>query len=225
MMDERLIEIREEIDKIDEEIVKLIHERFQNVLKVGDLKRQKYGDEFLYIDPKRENEIILNHVKSFQNIQLEADLAYNLWRNIISFANFAEQSHLRINYHDSLNAKEVNIIQKIYPNVSQHRHYKDIEAVAQNNASIFAINPDSEDSKREIKYLNGNFFFAYNLQICPESKTKILFLGKILKTYQEEDGIFLFLNTNGEIKYVNKQEFDILKTDESQVFIGSSAPS
>lgn len=73
-------EIRQEIDKIDTEIIKLLSKRSSLVTAAGKLKKDEQGVR----DPKRVEQVI-NKVKSkAAEAGLDPDIAEKIYRTIIS---------------------------------------------------------------------------------------------------------------------------------------------
>src|SRR5689334_22627299 len=78
-----LIELRQELDAIDDELVRLLNRRASLSLKVGDLKRRQ-GDNTPIFVPEREAEVLgnvrrANKAGPLRGAQLEA-----IYRQILS---------------------------------------------------------------------------------------------------------------------------------------------
>jgi chorismate mutase len=91
-----LQELRNEIDEIDTQIIKLIKRRMSIIPKVGEIKRNN-GEKF-FIKSSREIDMIKNLVKQVDGNFLKLTIA-NIWRNLITLANMEEQA-LKIGIHN-----------------------------------------------------------------------------------------------------------------------------
>lgn len=75
-----LDELRNRIDKIDEEVLRLLNERADTAIKLGQLKNKKGSPVH---DPARENKV-LAHVKKLNNGPLDDETVNAIYRRIIS---------------------------------------------------------------------------------------------------------------------------------------------
>ncbi len=90
-------ELRSAIDKIDDEILKLLNKRAENVVKIGHIKREKNINVYV---PEREQQIIerliTNNKKSFPD-----DALKSVYREILS-ASLSLEEPLKVSYFGSL---------------------------------------------------------------------------------------------------------------------------
>jgi len=87
-MTKDLTKLRTEIDAIDQKIINLLENRMKIVKRVKEIKQN--NGEKLFMRPEREFNMIANLIK-FSNKQLADDFIFDVWRKIISYANFLEQ--------------------------------------------------------------------------------------------------------------------------------------
>lgn len=97
-MIEELKDLRESIDKIDRQIVKLIDERMKISIKVGEIKKKYNADIF---DPKREKEVIASKIELLDNKELSS-LIKTIYNDIM-YTSKQLQKHLI----DDLNNNEL----------------------------------------------------------------------------------------------------------------------
>ena len=174
-------DLRLEIDRIDDEIIRLINKRFDIVGVVKDYKFKKYGDEFLYLNEEREGEILKKNCSRFSDLGLDPSLAYGVWRNIISAANRFEQSDLTVNYSQDISKKSLQIIQTEYPNTLIHRAYSDLLEVNISSSTIVCLEIGGSGDQ-DIKHLEENGFSCYRrLTLDEKDESHVGFFGKIIK--------------------------------------------
>lgn len=75
-----LNQLRQKIDKIDIELLKLFAERFEVVKKVGEWKKQNWVTNPL--DPKRWKELLQKNVSEAEELWLSVDFVENVWEEI-----------------------------------------------------------------------------------------------------------------------------------------------
>ena len=75
-----LNQLRQKIDKIDIELLKLFAERFEVVKKVGEWKKQNWVTNPL--DPKRWKELLKKNVSEAEELWLSVDFVENVWEEI-----------------------------------------------------------------------------------------------------------------------------------------------
>jgi chorismate mutase len=90
-VDERIEELRREIDRIDDEILKWVALRLERVLAVGDYKREH--DLELY-DPERERRI-LERIASRAPAPLDPQSVRRVFERLIDESRRAEQKRMR----------------------------------------------------------------------------------------------------------------------------------
>ena len=75
-----LNQLRQKIDKIDIELLKLFAERFEVVKKVGEWKKQNWVTN--PHDPKRWKELLQKNVSEAEELWLSVDFVENVWEEI-----------------------------------------------------------------------------------------------------------------------------------------------
>jgi chorismate mutase len=105
-----LAALRQEIDKIDDQIISLFSQRMKIVAMVGEFKRNNREKFFIYSG--READMIKNLVKKAENI-LPALTVINIWRKLITTANLSEKT-LQIAIHNPENIPDYNYLVKDY---------------------------------------------------------------------------------------------------------------
>lgn len=88
-----LRELREDIDKIDDDLVDLLNERGNNVIKIGNLKKKL---DLKIFQPQREKEVIerlKNKSIVFKNTSIEA-----IWEEIVSASKLIQGLKNRVGY-------------------------------------------------------------------------------------------------------------------------------
>jgi chorismate mutase len=83
-----LLALREDIDKIDDQIISLLQARMEIVSKVGEFK--KVNQEKFFIRSNREADMIKDLVAKSRG-SLSAITVISIWRKIITAANMHEQ--------------------------------------------------------------------------------------------------------------------------------------
>ncbi len=109
-MENQLNLLREEIDKIDNQIINLLKERMQIITKVGDLK--KSNCEKFFLKSSREADMIKELVKKSGN-DFPKSIIVNIWRKIIAVANMQEQK-LHIAIHNPKNISDYSHLVREY---------------------------------------------------------------------------------------------------------------
>lgn len=148
---EALLELRHEIDEIDEKIISLLAQRMSVIGRVGVLKRS--NQEKFFIRSNREADMIKNLIRKSDNI-LPKSIIISIWRKIITTANMCEQP-LQIAVHNPQNAAALNYLIKEYYNDSVPLHNFDsanniILALEKNEAqiAIFALPKFNDEEKK-----------------------------------------------------------------------------
>ena len=75
--------LRNEIDKLDQRILKLIKQRIHVTEKIGKIKKSSSTD---ILDTKRESEIFSNLLQIGENLKISDDFIISLWRQIIEYS-------------------------------------------------------------------------------------------------------------------------------------------
>ena len=85
-----LDDLRQEIDRIDDEIVRLLNERAQNAVRIGEEKSRQGTPVH---DPEREDEV-LRRVKAVNSGPLDSAAMQAVYRQIISAcSNLQDETH------------------------------------------------------------------------------------------------------------------------------------
>ncbi len=160
-----LLALRQEIDKIDEDLLSSLQKRMAVVERVADLKKQ--NQEKFFIRSNREADMIKNLIDKSQN-SLPKNLIINLWRKIITAANMHEQP-LRIAIHNENNcAKKSALVAQYYnefvPLFNFDSPTKVIAALQKNEAeiAIFEIPNSNSEEKRDDQKQNWWISLANN---------------------------------------------------------------
>lgn len=80
--------LRKKIDKIDEQILKLLKKRVDVVEKIGKYKK---NNNIPIKDVKREKEVIEVLVKKAKEYGLSKDIIQKIWRNIFDYSYKVEK--------------------------------------------------------------------------------------------------------------------------------------
>ncbi len=106
--------LRDDIDKIDNQLISLLEERVKIIAQVGELK--KNNQEKFLIRASREADMIKNLVKKI-GTNFPESVVVDIWRKIISAANAQEQA-LRIAIHNPKNISDYLYLVREYYNDS-----------------------------------------------------------------------------------------------------------
>ncbi len=75
--------LRHEIDKLDQRILKLLKQRIHVTEKIGMIKKSTSSN---ILDTQRESEIFSNLLQTGENLQIRDDFIISLWRQIIEYS-------------------------------------------------------------------------------------------------------------------------------------------
>lgn len=125
--DKALQAFRNEIDKIDDQIISLLQQRMEVISQVAELK--KSNQEKFFIRSAREADMIKNLIKK-AGPNFPQSLIVNIWRRIITAANMHEQP-LRIAIHNPKNISDYEYLVREY--------YSDIVPVANFDSASSAV--------------------------------------------------------------------------------------
>lgn len=75
--------LRRKINKIDDQILKLLKERVDLVKKVGEYKKR---DNLAIKDVKREEEVVEGLINKAKDYDLPKNLIQKIWREIFDFS-------------------------------------------------------------------------------------------------------------------------------------------
>lgn len=82
--------LRESIDAIDQQILKLLAERIRLVLTVGDIKRR---DGVVVYDPDRER-VVLERLTQLADAPLDAETVTRIFESVIRESRRLEEVHV-----------------------------------------------------------------------------------------------------------------------------------
>lgn len=82
--------LRNQIDAIDHQILALVRQRLDVVLRVGDKKREK---NLAVYDPVRETKL-LDHLSSQAQLPLDADAVRQIFRAVVGECRRLEAAHV-----------------------------------------------------------------------------------------------------------------------------------
>jgi len=75
--------LRYEIDKLDQRILKLLKQRIHVTEKIGKIKKSTSSD---ILDTQRESEIFSNLINTGENLHISDNFIISLWRQIIEYS-------------------------------------------------------------------------------------------------------------------------------------------
>jgi chorismate mutase len=133
----QLQDLRSEIDKIDRQMLELIHSRLAVVAKVKDLK-ENLDSSAIFIKSAREADMIKNLVAESEKLALKSkqkvssDVIVDIWRKIIATSNLLEQK-LSIGFVDNVIDEDFSMLV-----AAQYYHYSFAFNPYQNNLSLFS---------------------------------------------------------------------------------------
>lgn len=165
MVIDELSELREEIDKIDKELLELLNKRASLALKIGEIKRKK---GLLFFDPVREKRVIEGIVNQnrgpFPNETVKA-----LFREILS-ATLALQESQKISYLGPEGTFTHLAAIKYFGSFAQFEPQENIKSIfeaVEKGISRFGVVP-IENSNEGTVTLTLDMFMQYEVKICGE---------------------------------------------------------
>lgn len=105
-----LLALRQEIDKVDNQIIQLLGDRMQIINRVGELK--KNNEEKFFIRSSREADMIKNLIK-ISDSNFPKSAIVSIWRKIIAAANMHEQQ-IKIALHNPKNISDYSYLLREY---------------------------------------------------------------------------------------------------------------
>jgi monofunctional chorismate mutase len=75
--------LRADIDRLDQKILKLLKQRIHVTQKIGKIKKSNRSN---ILDTQRESEIIANLLETGENLKIKDDFIVSLWRQIIEYS-------------------------------------------------------------------------------------------------------------------------------------------
>ncbi len=133
----QLQNLRSEIDKIDRQMLELIHSRLAVVTKVKDLK-ENLDSSAIFIKSAREADMIKNIIAESDKLALKSgqkistDVIVDIWRKIIATSNSLEQK-LSIGFAENAIDEELSVLV-----AAQYYHYFFAFNPYQNDLSLFS---------------------------------------------------------------------------------------
>ena len=122
-----LLALRQDIDKIDDQIISLLKARMEVVTKVGEFK--KNNQEKFFIRSNREADMIKNLVEKSKGV-LSSTTVMGIWRKIITAANMHEQP-LRIAIHNPRDVVDyAYLVREYYNDLVPIRNFDSVSNVA-----------------------------------------------------------------------------------------------
>jgi len=82
-VNKEIINLRAEIDKLDQKILKLLKQRIHVTQKIGKIKKSTRSN---ILDTKRESEIFANLLEAGANLKIQNDFIISIWRQIIEYS-------------------------------------------------------------------------------------------------------------------------------------------
>lgn len=192
-----LEKFRNEIDKIDEQLISLLKQRIKVVKKVGALKK-KNGEKF-FIRSAREADMIKTLIKK-SGKDLPKNLIIDIWRKLITAANQLEQPIQLFSAH-----QEEHLIRQYYDHSVPLKFSKDsksvISSLKKNRAgiAIFALPPHNKDKWWEL-LPEGFFVFA---QIPFDQKSKIGLVAVAAKNPEKSESDITLVQTKSGLKKID----------------------
>jgi chorismate mutase len=192
-----LEKFRNEIDKIDEQLISLLKQRIKVVKKVGALKK-KNGEKF-FIRSAREADMIKALIKK-SGKDLTKNLIIDIWRKLITAANQLEQPIQLFSAH-----QEEHLIRQYYDHSVPLKFLKDsksvISSLKKNQAgiAIFALPPHNKDKWWEL-LPEGFFVFA---QIPFDQKSKIKLVAVAAKNPEKSESDITLVQTKSGLKKID----------------------
>ena len=83
-VNEEIKSLRTDIDRLDQEILKLLKQRIRITEKIGKIKKTNSSD---ILDKQRESEILSTLLTAGENLKIEDDFIISLWRQIIDYSH------------------------------------------------------------------------------------------------------------------------------------------
>lgn len=147
-----LLALRQDIDKIDDQIISLLKDRMEVVTKVGELK--KNSQEKFFIRSNREADMIKNLVEKSKGVLSSATII-GIWRKIITAANMHEQA-LCIAIHNPCDVVDYTyLVQEYYNDSVPIRNFDSVNNVVlalekeEAQIAVFALPKNDFETKVE----------------------------------------------------------------------------
>lgn len=205
-MNNKLLNPRTQIDKIDSQLINLFHKRSNIVREVKTFKESKQTKQFqLFIKPKREFDILSQviHSKGYN-----PQFYYQTWRNTISASNFLEQP---LQLASICKTSQIELFQH-FGGQQMPQIIKSTKSIHEDQSHIFAF---KETQTHIFQELTSNTQIKIFAQIPSFTEEKTFICGKI----SLED----FSPPAFEIKWNNKLEINPFSNQNTNL-IGAFYP-
>jgi len=83
-VNEEIKNLRNDIDKLDRDILNILKRRIHNIEKIGKIKKTKGTEIF---DKQREKEILSNLLEYGKDLGIDDNLIISLWQHIIDHSH------------------------------------------------------------------------------------------------------------------------------------------
>lgn len=192
-----LEKFRNEIDKIDEQLISLLKERIKIVKKVGAFKK-KNGEKF-FIRSAREADMIKNLIEKAGK-DLPQNLIIDVWRKLITAANTLEQPIQLLSQHQEYEY----LIREYYNSEVPLKFFKTtkevISALKKNPAriAIFALPPHHKEKWWEL--LPNDFYVFAQIPFVKKSKIKLVAVAA--KKPEKSSSDITLIQTKNDLKKV-----------------------
>ncbi len=232
---EKLSNLRKEIDDIDIKILDLLKDRFGVVENVKKLKDNE-NDDF-YIKSAREADMIRNLINKSGD-KLPKSLIVDIWRKIISFSNCSEQE-LKIALHNPDKIPDLKHILRFYYNdeipVISHDTVSTVVMELESKKSqiaIFALPKDKSDNIDRDWWISlanntaGIKVFAKIPMIEGSFEYNLVALAIKEVEKSDQDSSLLCIETSNEVREsqfledlsANFEDFKVLKSSKSEKY-------
>ncbi|WP_444936275.1 prephenate dehydratase [Microbulbifer sp. JMSA004] len=170
--DQRLLELRNQIDSIDGEIARLISERARCALEVAEVKKAT-GEDALYYRPEREAQVLRKAMERNNGPLTDEEMA-RLFREIMS-ACLALEEPVKVAYLGPEGTFTQQAALKHFGNSAQSRPLAAIDEVfreVEAGAVSYGVVPVENSTEGVINHTLDNFMHS-NLSICGEVELRI----------------------------------------------------
>ena len=208
-----LLQLRSQIDIIDDQIISLINQRMGVVEQVADYK--KSINESFFIKSARETDMIKDLIKK-SDTRIPKSTIVNIWRKIITSSNCLEQK-LQIAIHNPNKIIDYNYLVKEYygdfvPTTSHDSVNNVVSEIEKNQAQIgiFAL-PKFGQNKAENWWINlannqsGIRVFAH-IPLIANTEHSLIAVAKKEPEQSSDDRTLLAVEINKEVSKYHLEE-------------------
>lgn len=190
-LDKQLQVFRDQIDKIDSEIVNLIKKRMSIVKEVG-LHKESVADRF-FVKSAREADMIRDLTKNLEGV-VDKRVVYNIWRSLIVSANIAEQDLEIFLYNPQKNHVLMPILSGYYANLVKIVEINDIEQFLSlengQNARILAVDT-TENGDLWQKILDNDAKLKIFAKVTQQDNSLYLLADKPIERSKKDHFVYL----------------------------------